>query len=173
MAGGDWLSRVLDYLAQGALRTIAAAAQTIRAGLSLFNWIRQKFAGLTSTAASYLYNLAKDYMAAGADQTGLPGPQSIPEIDVPIDPTLPARIGPGNNVEYHVNVRIYDPAQQRSHWATVFINSPVLLTTDEVRQEVEAAKEDLISHSPGLEKWLGSDPSTVLDIVIRGIARGN
>jgi hypothetical protein len=173
MADPTWLSKVLDYLAQGALRTIAAAAQSINAGLTLFNWIRQRFGGLTSTAASYLYNLAKQYLGAGQVQTNLPGPDALPETSVPIDPTLPARIGSGNNVEYDIRVRVYDPNLQRSRWSAVIINSPYLLTTDELRQDLESIKNDFINDSPGLKQWLGSDPADLLEIVIWGIARGS
>ena len=169
----DLTVRVISALARGALRSFAAALKRLGAGLKLFNAIRSRWGPLTSQEASTLYNLGQQYVSAGKLQSGLGPAGVVNPQNVPLNPSLQSLTGPGNIVQYHTVVQLFDPALSQTSYVTIFVNSPDWLTTQEIAQEAGSAA---LSKESAYQVNIGGVPigSNLLysGLTIVGIQRG-
>lgn len=162
--------RVIAALAAGALRSIAGAIRRGLGGLGLFNWIRQKFAPLTSTETSQLYQLSAQYVSAGAQQSGLGPAGRVNPGNVPhLLPGAGPNFQPGSIV-YDIRVNTIDPATGRGHWVTVYVESSAWLTNDQIAAEASFAAGQALNNYEIRGPWLPPVGYSPGGIIVVGIA---
>lgn len=140
--------RVLAALAGGALRRIASAIRRGLAGLKIINWIRRKFAPLTSTEAGILRQTATKYLAAGIQQNALPPGTALNPADVPSVSPGGMPQGATGSVQFDTRVNWRDQSSGREYWATIFIDAQDLLTNFDLLNAVDRSLGSLLGVSP-------------------------
>jgi hypothetical protein len=165
-----YTARALKALAAGALRSIAGIIRRGITGLSGISWIQKAFAPLTKREAGSLYQTAKAYIQAGAQQTALQPTGIVNTADVPSIPPAGVPRGGLGTVEYDVRVPLVDPATGRRHWATVFVSSVHFLTFAEIAAEASAASQEVVNKSDPTHHWVSPIGYGPGGIQIAGVA---
>lgn len=171
MAGPGLSAIVLAYIKAGALQAFQSAAELFKPGLALFNWVRSKMPGLTSTEASEIYQLGIASVNAGATQDTLPVGDALDPSQVPFDPELGLSIGPNDIVQYKVGARVFYPNLGRSQWLTVYVNSPDFLTEQDLWSEVGAAAEGLAGNYIDPANPGGDNSPSLIELKTKGVLR--